>query len=90
MGRVTALAINLLALVIVLGMCWGAMMWLSGRFHGHGGATTKEVDGAGDFTMPVSANQDQPCQVCEGVGAHNTKGKLEPCRECFGTGVLSS
>ncbi|MFT5267091.1 MAG: hypothetical protein ACI88C_000513, partial [Acidimicrobiales bacterium] len=28
----TALAINLLALLIVLGSCWAAMMWISGRF----------------------------------------------------------
>lgn len=82
-----ALAVNLLALLIVLGLCWGAMMWLSGRFHGHGGATTVEIDGIGDLTMPVTSTE--PCAVCEGVGAQTTDGKLLPCTECFGTGVLS-
>ena len=81
-----ALAINLLALLIVLGLCWGAMMWLSGRFHGHGGATTVEADGVGDLSMPKAS--EAPCAVCEGVGAHNSQGKLAPCTECYGTGVL--
>ena len=81
-----ALAINMLALLIVLGLCWGAMMWLSGRFHGHGGATTTHVDGVGDLSQPVAA--EAPCAVCEGVGAHNSHGKLAPCPECYGTGVL--
>lgn len=85
--RVTALAVNLLALLIVLGLCWGAMMWLSGRFHGHGGATTTEVDGVGDLSRPAA--DDTPCTVCEGVGATSRRGKLEPCRQCYGTGVLS-
>jgi len=86
---VTALALNLLALLIVVGLCWGAMMWLSGRFHGHGGATTTEVDGVGDFTQPVATTTDAPCTVCDGVGALNARGKLAPCPECFGTGVLA-
>ncbi len=86
-AKMTALAVNLLALLIVLGLCWGAMMWLSGRFHGHGGATTKEVDGVGDFSMPLRS--DAACTVCEGVGARTSRGKLEPCPECYGTGVLS-
>lgn len=83
----TALAINLLALLIVLGLCWGAMMWLSGRFHGHGGAPTVEIDGIGDLTMPATSTD--PCEVCDGVGAQLTQGKLAPCHECYGTGVLS-
>ncbi len=82
-----AVALNLLALLIVLGMCWAAMMWLSGRFHGHGGATTQQVDGVGDLSLPKLP--EEACAVCEGVGAHHLRGKLEPCRECFGTGVLS-
>lgn len=82
----TALAINLLALLIVLGLCWAAMMWLSGRFHGHGGATTVEVDGVGDLSQPTAP--EAPCMACEGVGAQNSDGKLAPCRECYGTGVL--
>ena len=81
------LAINLLALLIVLGLCWAAMMWLSGRFHGHGGATTVEVDGIGDFSQPQAT--EAACSECEGVGAHNSNGRLVPCPTCYGTGVLS-
>ena len=81
------LAINLLALLIVLGMCWAAMMWLSGRFHGHGGATTVQPDGVGDLSQPQAP--EAVCLQCEGVGAHNADGKLAPCPACYGTGVLS-
>jgi len=83
-----ALAMNILALLIVLGLCWVAMLWLSGRFHGNGGATTVEVDGVADLAAPTMAKA--PCEVCEGVGAHNDQGRIAPCQECYGTGVLSS
>jgi len=83
------LAINLLALLIVLGLCWAAMMWLSGRFHGHGGATTVQVDGVGDLSQPRTRSAEAACLECEGVGAHNADGKLAPCPACYGTGVLS-
>lgn len=86
----TALALNLLALLIVLGLCWGAMMWLSGRFHGHGGATTVEVDGIGDMSKEMPHHEhDAACVACEGVGAQTTRGKLAPCSQCHGTGILS-
>ena len=84
----TALAINLLALLIVLGLCWAAMMWLSGRFHGYRGATTVEVDGVSDLSQSTAS--EAPCAACEGVGAQNLSGKLAPCAECYGTGVLAS
>jgi hypothetical protein len=83
----TALAINLLALLIVLGLCWAAMMWISGRFQAHGGATTVEVDGIGDMSKPTAS--EAPCMACGGVGAQNSGHKLAPCHECYGTGVLS-
>lgn len=82
-----AIAVNLLALLIVVGLCWIAMMWLSGRFHGHGRSTTFEVDGVGDFSAPRTA--ETPCAVCEGVGATSKRGRLTPCAVCEGTGVLS-
>lgn len=81
-----AFAINILALIIVLGLCWAAMMWLSGRSHGHA-PTTVEVDGIGDLTMPM--NSAEPCTTCQGVGARQRGGRLWPCQECFGTGVLN-
>ena len=38
---VIPLAINLVALIIVLGLCWGAMMWLGSAPHGHGHAQSR-------------------------------------------------
>lgn len=90
------LAINLLALVIVLGMCWAAIMWLGNKSHGQrfsrdsfeGAAEGGYVNIADvDVTSPIS---DEACAVCAGVGAQQTRGKLAPCPECFGTGVLSA
>jgi len=81
-----ALAVNIVALIIVLGLCWTATMWLSGRSHGHR-PTTVEVDGIGDLTMSMATGD--PCSSCEGVGAYQKGGRLWPCNECFGTGVLS-
>lgn len=89
---VAGLAVNLLALLIVLGLCWGAMMWLSDGFHSHR-ATTIDLDGVGDpnmFAAPTEPIIDvASCDTCEGVGAHNTDGRVAPCTECFGTGILS-
>jgi len=79
-----ALALNVLALVMVLGMCWMAMMWLSGRSHGFG---------AERHGLTADAVAERPetdaCSVCEGVGAKHASGKLEPCGVCRGTGVAS-
>ena len=103
--RVAAFALNLLALLIVLGLCWGAMMWLSGRFHGQRQRSSVEFEtviefddakitgrGERDFGRgidPVSAaSSEMPCAVCDGVGAHSAQGKLAPCPECYGTGVV--
>lgn len=104
-----ALAINLLALIIVLGLCWAAMMWLSGRFHGQrrtgdfhvdywdetsvsapgrAADSTETETGRASRQASVTASET-PCTVCEGVGAQNSQGRLAPCPECYGTGVLS-
>lgn len=94
----TALAINLIALLIVLGLCWTAMMWLSGRFHGQPRGSVVEYDDASvtreaepDPTIErlARAASEAPCTLCEGVGAQNTHGQLRPCSECYGTGVLT-
>jgi len=78
--------VNVLALVIVLGLCWGAMLWLSGKFHGHG-ATPTQIDGLADLSARVDSSD--PCEVCDGVGAHTTSGKITPCSTCYGTGVAA-
>ena len=78
-------AINILALILVLGLCWFAMVWLTGRFHGHG------VDEMEELHL-VALPEDRPvdvvaCVTCEGVGANTTAGQLRPCPDCEGTGV---
>ncbi len=49
-------ALNILALVIVLGLCWFAMVFLTGRFHGHRGGV--EPTGFGDAEFPEPASLD--------------------------------
>ena len=110
-----ALVMNLLGLIIVLGLCWMAMMWLSRGFHGvpkaeRGlfsdnpepdmtypaipDAAIRELDSSALLPseprdLPMTTGTDSPCQHCEGVGAKTSSGRLRPCPECLGTGVLS-
>lgn len=94
------LAVNLVALVLVLGMCWAAMMWLGGRSHGQRGELRRQANGEPMWfdAAPKTKSTDRvinlstsaPCAECEGVGALQARGKLAPCPECFGTGVLSA
>ena len=70
-----------------LGLCWAAMMWISGRFQAHGDATAVEGDVIGDLSTPTAS--EAPCIACGGVGAQNAGHKLALCPECYGTGVLS-
>ena len=85
---VAALAVNILALMIVLGLCWAAMLWLGGNEHGH-----RRRRGDTDSGEPIERAKpawiDDPCDACNGMGASPGDGRLEPCRECYGTGVLS-
>ena len=91
-------ALNILALLLVLGLCWFAMVFLAGRFHGHRG--DGESDGFVDAEVREPASRDfvtgQPvtvpqsadaCPACEGVGATQSRGRLTPCPRCEGTGV---
>jgi len=68
-------ALNILALLLVVGMCWLAMVWLSGRSHGSHGSDRLAQD---------------PCAECEGVGATQDLGRLMLCSICDGTGMRSS
>jgi len=96
-----AFVLNLLGLIIVLGLCWIAMMWLSKGFHGVDRPDGLSSELMRDFSVAslpiedtVSSSEDSaasnvPCQQCEGVGAKQTRGRLQLCPECLGTGVLS-
>jgi len=66
-----ALALNLVALILVLALCAAAMGW----WH--------EKVGAG----PLLRRRDpKACPTCEGVGAVHGVGPLRPCPDCHGTG----
>ena len=82
------LAINILALLLVLGMCWFAMVWYSGRFHGR---VEEPEDELHYVALPVDEAEVEagaPCVVCEGVGARPQRGRVIPCEQCQGTGVV--
>lgn len=83
-------AINILALLLVLGLCWFAMVWLTRRFHGHGSERAgDEIDYHRDIMtgLPMPARPGSDCTECKGVGATQHRGKLMPCRMCEGTGT---
>ena len=85
-----AFALNILALIMVLGLCWAAMMWLPGRFHGHGDTVMIDDFDRVDFvdSRVGHLGDEAPCSLCAGVGASHERGRLQPCPECEGTGLL--
>lgn len=78
-----AVALNLLALVLVLGISWVGMMWLAGRVHRKGGI----VD---DEWVITAVEVGDPCPECDGVGAKQRLGGLTMCELCEGTGEITS
>lgn len=79
------LAVNLLALLLVVGLCWLAMVWVTGRFH------HTDHEDVHIVALPVDEGDFEPgdpCMVCEGVGAKRSAGRLAPCEVCRGTGVF--
>lgn len=83
LDAVAAVALNLLALVLVLGISWVGMMWLAGRVHGQDAA-----DGADWIITAVEVGD--PCPECDGVGAKQRLGGLSMCELCEGTGEITS
>ena len=81
-----ALALNLVALLLVLAFVWVAMVATSGYFHRR---QRRERQPDGEMAMePDSPTREDPCPRCGGVGAHHRRGSLTPCDSCEGTGVL--
>lgn len=81
-----AVALNLIALLLVLAFVWGGMVVMSGYFHRKRLEGDLPDDGIDREWDPPDRNQ--PCPECRGVGAHPRKGSLQPCGSCQGTGVL--
>ena len=81
-----AVALNLIALLLVLGFVWVGMVVMSGYYH-RKRLENQQPDGDVDVAWhPPDAND--PCPDCGGVGARQLRGSLEPCGSCKGTGVL--
>lgn len=99
------LALNLIALLMVIGLSWAAMIWMSGRFHGERRSISAEqfrqgmaASGEADSGHPETSRPDQllfdshranECATCNGSGAKKNQGRLTPCPSCEGTGVLA-
>jgi len=83
-----AFALNIAALILVLGITWVGMIWLSGRIHGVG-----QPDEPRDPTtgLPVKGVEGEAeCVTCAGIGALTDAGKVSPCPACNGTGVAGT
>ena len=83
LGPVAAVALNLLALVLVLGISWVGMMWLAGRVHG-------KDEGDVEEWVITAVEIGDPCPECDGVGAKQRLGGLTTCELCEGTGEITS
>jgi len=86
------IALNLAALILVLGITWVGMIWLSGRVH----PPQPDFDPADDSSRDqvrvqprkeAARNGDDECATCKGVGAESRNGRVVPCPACLGRGV---
>ena len=97
-----ALAINLLALVLVLGICWVALMWYTrhskrhaeffeAQFDSDHSVVELEAAPPAERDIMTGLSKGHPpsgsCVECEGVGAKPSRGTIAPCPICQGTGV---
>ncbi len=85
-------ALNILALLLVLGLCWFAMVFLTGRFHGHRGVD--EPTGFGDADAPEPASRDFPRSDADGrdlmTGLPVASPAADACPACEGVGATQS
>lgn len=79
------LAIDILALVLVIAFVWIGMVWFSGWFHRR--TSPKDMDGDVVVDEGWHRPTEDPCRRCDGVGARITRGDIRPCERCEGTGV---
>ncbi len=73
---------NLVALLLVVGLSWVAMMWLADKVHNRHAS-------AEDWVI-TEVHPGDPCPECEGVGAKQRLGALDTCPMCEGTGIYTS
>ncbi len=79
----TAVGLNLLALLLVVGISWLGMMWLAGRVRRH----TDREDEVWGITPVVPGDS---CPECDGIGARRRLGRIEACGLCEGKGEITS
>ncbi|MFV2039956.1 MAG: hypothetical protein ACC660_06910 [Acidimicrobiales bacterium] len=77
-----AFVLNLVALVLVVGISWGGMMWLGTKLHAR--------DKTDDEWVITEVRPGDPCPECDGVGAKRSLGHVEPCPLCEGRGTYTS
>ena len=85
-----ALALNLIALILVVALCWVAMIGFGPRFHTAFGRDSEVPDDLSELLDDESLADEAPCDTCDGVGAGTVDGELITCPACFGTGIISS
>lgn len=74
------LLINIVALVLVVALSWGAMMIMAAWVHRRRGGELGEL---------WLGSVVEECAECAGVGARRRYGELEPCPTCEGRGVVT-
>ena len=72
-----AIVLNVVALGIVLGLCWVAVSFSSAR------SRTR----LSPLPPPVTGYFERPCDRCEGLGAERGVRGVTPCELCDGSGV---
>ncbi|MGI9623007.1 MAG: hypothetical protein ACR2PK_09245 [Acidimicrobiales bacterium] len=82
-----AVALNLLALMLVVGSSWLAMMWLANRAHSR--RYVDNLDAEEEWVI-TRVELGDPCPECDGVGAKQKLGGLETCELCEGRGEITS
>jgi hypothetical protein len=80
---VAAFGLNLLALLLVVGISWLAMMWLTRWVHRHN-------DHEDEVWGITRVDAGDPCPECDGIGARRRLGRIEACGLCEGKGEITS
>ena len=76
-------------LVLVLALCWFAMVGLGPKFH-EVFSRNEAPDDLAELLEDREMIKEAPCDTCDGVGAGQVDGELMTCPACHGTGVIST
>lgn len=78
------------ALLIVLVLCWLAMVYMGDWYHRLFGRVQRvEVpDDASALLSDPALTAEAPCDTCDGMGGGQLDGELALCPDCRGTGIV--